>query len=81
MTMSTPAVTRSVMPDQRRVVGIVGDDVRLDHADRLAFEYDDVVICGIASLDRRQVVGDHALVRPVIAPPATCVRALEPLMK
>src|SRR5205085_4629054 len=44
------------------VVGVVGDEVRLDEADRTAVEQDEVVVGWVACLDRRHVVRDDVLV-------------------
>ena len=74
---STPATPSSV-PTIAAPLGVVGDEIRLDHADRPAVELDQIVVRRLAPLDRRQVVGLDLLVRLAVAPPALDVRALQP---
>src|SRR2546429_4862148 len=60
---------------------MVGDEVRLDKADRTAVEQDEVVVGRVASLDRRQVVLDDVLVGRMVGPPAPHVLTLQPFVQ
>ncbi len=67
-------------PDQRGVVGMVRDQIRLDEADRLLVEQHEVVIGRLLALDRREIVLDDLLVGLVVAPPAANMWPLKPLV-
>ncbi len=64
-----------------RMVRVVRDEVRLEHPNRPVMEKNDVVVGGVGTLDRRQVVLDDPLERPGFPPPLTYVRTLEPLVQ
>ncbi len=66
--------------DQGRVVRIVGNEVGLDHPERLAVEERQVVVGRLAAVDRRDIVLLGLLERVPRGPPALDVRALVPLV-
>src|SRR5262245_26521113 len=68
------------LADQRGVVRIVGNEVRLDEPERLVVEERDVVVGRLTAFDRRHVVRLGLLERLPLDPPTPDVRTLMPLV-
>ncbi len=78
--MSSPAASVARI-DERRVLGVVGEKVRLNEPDALAGDDDRVEVGRIAALDCGQVLGDRLVVAPGLAPPAAHVLSPEPVVE